>query len=408
MLPQRRARQSLLISVGSGYRTAAWLQDNRLVEFHREREDGPSPGGNVYLGRVTHVDKGLGAAFVDIGLAEAAFLPLREAKKPPVEGGKVVVQIEREGGASKGPRVTAHISLVGIYLILRPGRRGISVSERIVDPAEQSRLSALVKTIAKADEGFIVRTAASSAEEHQLQEEAATLRASWQQLLERGQSPVPAVLYRQPSVDLRLLRDHGSEFDEIVYDQRSAAAAAASWFAPISPALAARVAHRRNAEWLLTPDELLEQVESALQSRIAVPAGAELVIEPTEAMTVIDVNSSSASNARVDAGNERMLLKTNLEAAEEIARQVRLRNIGGIVVVDFIDLKDPVHRRQVVDRLRAAFADDSAPVWVGTMSRLGLIELTRKRRGPTLVETMTRPCAACEGTGRVRQSEGKA
>jgi ribonuclease G len=404
----RRARQRLLVAVRGDHRWAAWLEDGFVVEFHFERDDEVSPVGNIYLGRITHVEKGLGAAFVDIGMSEPAFLPLNDASMPAVEGATALVQIEREGRAGKGPRVTARISLAGVCLILQPGRRGISISERIVDRDERSRLSAVVKAIAEGGEGFMVRTAASGAQERQLRKEAAALRTSWQELLSRERARPPAVLYRQPSMDIRLLRDHGALFDDVVYDQRNAAAAATTWSSAASPALATQIAFRRSAEWVPAPDEILAQVEDALQPRIDLPAGGGLVIEPTEAMTVVDVNALSASKAQGDAANERVLLRTNLAAADEVARQIRLRNVGGIIVVDFIDLKEGAHRHQVVDRLRASTADDSAPVWVGAMSRLGLVELTRRRRGPTLAEIMTKSCPTCDGAGRVRRPMDKA
>jgi ribonuclease G len=403
-----RLRQRLLVAVRRNHRWAAWLEDGRVVEFHYERDGEESPVGNIYLGRITHVEKGLGAAFVDIGSAEVAFLPLKDTGVPAVEGAKILVQIEREEWAGKGPRVTARLSLAGVYLVLQPGRRGISISERIVDQAERSRLSALVKTIAEGSEGFTVRTAANDAQEHQLREEAVALRTSWQELLGRQHAPPPAMLYRQPPMDIRLLRDHGALFHEVIYDQRNAATAATAWSSSAWPRLVTRIAFHRNVDWNPTPDEVHAQVEDALRPRIDLPAGGGLVIEPTEAMTVIDVNTRSASNAQGDAANERVLLRTNLAAADEVARQIRLRNVGGIVVVDFIDLKEAAHRRQVVDRLRVATADDSAPVWVGAMSRLGLVELTRRRRGPTLAETMTKVCPTCDGTGRVRQAMDKA
>jgi len=408
MPPSRRTRHHLVVSVKRDHRWAAWLEDERVVEFHHEREGEASPLGNIYLGRITHVERGLGAAFVDIGMKEAAFLPLSDVSTPTVEGADVIVQIERVGRAGKGPRVTTRASLAGVYLILLPGRRGISVSERIVDRDERSRLSALVKTLAEAGEGFMVRTAAVGAQERQLREEAAALRTSWHALLGRERSRPPAVIYRQPSIDLRLLRDHGPQFDEILYDQRSAAAAATTWCRSVLPTLATRIVFRRDAEWTPALAEILEQVEDALQPRIDLSTGGGLVIEPTEAMTVIDVNVQSAGSVRADVASERVLLRTNLAAADEIGRQVRLRNIGGIVVVDFVDLKEGAHRREIVDRLRAAVAGDSVPVWVGTMSRLGLVELTRKRRGPTLSEAMTRSCTACDGTGRVRQPRDEA
>jgi len=403
-----RLRQRLFVTVRRNHRWAAWLEDGRVVEFHYERDGEESPVGSIYLGRITHVEKGLGAAFVDIGSAEVAFLPLKDAGVPAVEGAKILVQIEREGWAGKGPRVTARLSLAGVYLVLQPGRRGISISERIVDRGERSRLSALVKTIAEGSEGFTVRTAANDAQEHQLREEAVALRTSWQELLGRQHAPAPAMLYRQPPMDIRLLRDHGALFHEVVYDQRNAATAATTWSSSAWPGLATRIAFHRSVDWDPTPDEVQAQVEDALRPRIDLPAGGGLVIEPTEAMTVIDVNARSASNAQGDAANEHVLLRTNLAAAAEVARQIRLRNVGGIVVVDFMDLKEAAHRRQVVDRLRVATADDSAPVWVGAMSRLGLVELTRRRRGPTLAETMTKVCPTCDGTGRVQQAMDKA
>jgi ribonuclease G len=401
--PRRRDRR-LMISVGRDRRWAAWLEDERVIEFHHEREGEVSRVGNIYLGRITHVDKGLGAAFVDIGLTEAAFLPLSEAGVAVVEGARTIVQVEREGQAGKGPRVTTRTSLAGVRLILLPRRRGISISERIVDKDERLRLSTLATTLVEIGEGFTIRTAAIGAQEQQLREEAAGLRTSWQEMLddERTRQP-PAVLHQQPSIDLRLLRDHGLQFDEVLYDQRNAAAAAATWCRSALPELTARIAFCRDVEWIPTAAEILEQVEDALQSRVSLPTGGGIVIEPTEAMTVIDVNANAAG-AQTDATNERALLRTNLAAADEVARQLRVRNIGGIVVIDFIDLKEDAHRRQVVDRLRTAVARDSAPVWVGAMSRLGLVELTRKRRGPTLSEAMTRVCAVCEGIGRVRRT----
>lgn len=403
-----RLRQRLLVSVGRNHRWVAWLEDGRVLEFHYERDGEESPVGNIYLGRITRVEKGLGAAFIDIGSTELAFLPLKDAGVPAVEGAKILVQIEREGRAGKGPRVTARPSLAGVYLVLHPGRRGISISERIVDRGERSRLSALVKAIAEGSEGFTVRTAARDAEARKLRAEAVALRTSWQELLGRQHAPPPAMLHRHPPMDIRLLRDHGALFHEVLYDQRNAATAATTWSSSAWPELATRIAFHRSVDWNPTPAEVHAQVEDALRPSVDLSAGGGLTIEPTEAMTVIDVNARSASNAQGDATGERVLLRTNLAAADEVARQIRLRNVGGIVVVDFIDLKEAAHRRQVVDRLRAATADDSAPVWVGAMSRLGLVELTRRRRGPTLAEAMTKACPTCDGTGQVRQPMDKA
>lgn len=401
-----RARRRLYVAVRRDCRWAALLEDDRLVEFHRENEGEDARVGDVYLGRIIRVDNGLGAAFVDIGRKQAAFLPLSELLAPAVEGTKTIIQIEREGLGGKGPRATARPMLAGVRLVLSPGRRAVSLSERIIDKVERARLSALAKAIAEAGEGITVRTAAIGANENQLRDEAAALRTVWRDLLDlqRSQQP-PTVLQRQLPIDLRLLRDLGSSFEAAVYDHRGAADAARAWCQTAMRDLAPTIQLQGSTAWQPAPAEILESAECAIQPRVALQSGGSILIESTEAMTVIDVNVGSAAATRVNDQSERVFLQANLAAAKEIARQIRLRNIGGIIVVDFIDLKNVVARRQVVDCLRAATALDSAPVWIGAMSRLGLVELTRKRRGPTLVEMLTRQCPTCEGTGRVMRDD---
>ncbi len=402
MAVREGARHRLFVAVRSDHRWAAWLENERLAEFHQEGAGEEVRAGDIHLGRVIRVDSGLGAAFVDIGHEQPAFLPLSRLAAPAVQGAKIVVQIEREGWRGKGPRVSPRPALAGARVVFLSGRRGITISERVAERAERLRLSALMKTIIEPREGYAVRTAAVGAQEQDLRREAAALRQSWQDLLllERSRQP-PAILYRQPSIDMRLLRDHGRRFDEIVYDDRGAAAAGATWIQTMLPDLVTRIVFRRSAEWRPEQAEILEQVEEAYRSQVALPSGGSLVIEPTEAMTVVDVNAESAGATQTDAHSDRVLQRINLAAVDEVARQIRLRNIGGIVVVDFIDLKDVGARRQVVERLRDAVSRDTAPVWVGSMSRLGLVELTRRRRGPTLTDAMMRRCTACDGTGRV-------
>ncbi|MGH6929309.1 MAG: ribonuclease E/G [Dongiaceae bacterium] len=380
--------------------------DDGLVEFHRENEGDDTRVGDIYLGRIVRVDHGLGAAFVDVGRKQAAFLPLSDIPGPAVEGARTVIQIEREGLAGKGPKATARPVLAGVRLVLSPGRRAIGLSGRIADKAERARLSALAKGVAEEGEGITVRASAIGADESQVRDEAAMLRGLWRDLLDRQRSQQPpAILQRQLPIDLRLLRDLGPAFEAAIYDHRGAADIAKTWCRTAMGTLAPRIEFQGSSEWRPAPAEMLENVESAVQPRIMLKSGGSISIEPTEAMTVIDVNAESAGTTRVNDQGERLLLQTNLAAAEEIARQIRLRNIGGIIVVDFIDLRDVAARRQVVDRLRATTALDSATVWIGAMSRLGLVELTRKRRGPTLLHMLTRPCPACEGTGRVMNDD---
>jgi Rne/Rng family ribonuclease len=400
------ARHRLHVAVRRDHRWVAWLEDDRLVEFHRQKVSEELQAGDIHLGRIVRVDRGLGAAFVEIGRKQTVFLPLSELSTPAVEGARTIVQIEREGRGDKSPRGTTRLALAGVRAVLMPGRRGNSVSEQIVDKAERSRLLALMNTLADVGEAFMARASAAGATEQQLRREAMALWATWRDLLdlERSRQP-PAALHRQPSIDIRLLRDHGPAFDEIVYDDRRAADAAATWCQTMAPELAGRIVFRRSADWQPAHSEIIEQIEEAIQPHVALPSGGSLVIEPTEAMTVIDVNAESATGTHASAQSERALLRVNLAAVDEIARQIRLRNVGGIAVIDFIDLKDANGRRQIVDRLRAAVARDSAPVWVGAMSRLGLVELTRRRRGPTLVDVVMQPCRVCGGTGHVARDD---
>lgn len=398
----QRARRRLLVWVAGERRWAAWLEDARLVEFHCQDGHDEEAVGSMFVGRVTRVDKGLAAAFVDIGRGRTAFLPFDDAPRPPIEGATVVVQVERPGRDDKAPRITARPSMIGPRLLFRPQRRGVSVSQRIADKGLRTRLADFVGTLLEAGEGALIRTAAASASDEQLREELSVLRARWDRLRETLKTLRPPVLLQaEPAVDLRLLRDHGSQFDEIIYDSRRAAQTASEWCSPLLPDLVPRITHQKCAAWFCSPADVLGQVQEALEPRVPLPAGGTIIIESTAAMTVIDVNAESAGGAQADVTGERVILRTNLAAAREIARQLRLRNIGGIVVVDFIDLKDAAARRQVVECLRTAAAEDPVDVWVGGMSRLGLVELTRKRRGPTLAESMTELCKVCDGTGRV-------
>lgn len=402
MASPRRMRQRLLVWVANDRRWSAWLEDSRLVEFRCQHDGDGEAVGDIFLGRVTRVDKGLSAAFVDIGRQRTAFLPFDEAPQPVLEGSAIVVQVERPPRDTKAPRVTARPSIIGPYLLFRPDRRGVAVSQRIVDKGRRARLSDLLGSLRETGVGVLARTAAAEASDEQLRAELSFLRSQWLQLKESvKRSHPPALLQAEPAVDLRMLRDHGPQFDEIVYDSRRAADDALAWCKLHVPGLAPRIAHRRAADWDCSPADILGQVEDALDPRVPLASGGSLVIEPAAALTVIDVNAESAGGAQADLQGERVILRTNLDAAQEIARQLRLRNVGGTVIVDFIDLKDAAARHQVVERLRAAVADDPADVWVGGMSRLGLVELTRKRRGPTLQESMTQRCGECDGTGRI-------
>jgi len=395
----------LFVATASNLRWAAWVSNDRLVEFHAERLGQESLVGNIYLGRIVGTEKRLDAAFVDIGGERPAFLPLRKAHEPPVDGAMVVVQVERDGHDGKAPRVTTQAVLKGGRLILTPRRRGVTVSDRITDKGARAQLAGLVKAIAEPGEGWTVRTAAERAGSEILREEAGRLRALWRDISTRAAAEKPPTcLYREPAIELRLLRDHGARFGEVVLDGRAPAEAARAWSASEHLDMAPKIAFRRQNDWVPSPEEIFEQVDDALETRAGLPSGGTVSFEQTAALTAIDVDSAGAGGLPAEMGGERLFLQTNLEAAEAIAWQLRLRNIGGIVVIDFIDLKDAAARHRVVDRLRAAVEPDSASCWVGSMSRLGLVEMTRRRRGPTLAALLVEPCDGCGGTGWRRRA----
>ncbi|MGE0653723.1 MAG: ribonuclease E/G, partial [Alphaproteobacteria bacterium] len=251
-------------------------------------------------------------------------------------------------------------------------------------------------------EGFVIRHAAVAAAPEALAAEADRLRRAWHDIAERRAALKPPACLHRDDAAVAMLRDAGAPVEEIVADMRGPADALRQRLDAALPELASRVVHRPARDWLPSPDEIEEQVADALEAEAPLPSGGSLVIEPGRTLTAIDVNSGAAAG---DGGGrragERRLLEANIEAAAEIARQLRLRNIGGIVVVDFINLRDSPARGRVVEALKAALAADPAPCWVGDMSRLGLVEMTRRRRGHSLAEMLTGECPTCGGSGRV-------
>lgn len=409
------SRALLLVSVGPDEtRIALWsVVRGRLIEFRIERAGLESRVGNVYLGRVVRVEKGLGAAFVEIGEARPGFLPLGEfgpgeQGEVPSEGAALIVQVARDARDGKGPRLTARPRLSGRLLLFDPRVSAVSLSERIREKPERERLAqAMARAVPGGEGGFVVRRAATGAGVDALAAEATGLRAVWRRIVEehRGARP-PRLLYRDDPV-LQMLRDSGEdEPDAILVDGRRAAEELRRRCAETMPALADRFVFRPRRDWVPSPAEIEEEVETALEPSVPLPSGGSLLFETGRTLTAIDVNSGrEVGDPYGAAGGERALLRTNLEAAAEIARQVRLRNLGGILVVDFIDLASRGQRRRVVEALREAVSADPAPCRVGAMSSLGaLVEMTRRRRGASLEEQLTAACPVCDGRGRIRRN----
>jgi ribonuclease G len=375
-----------LVSADAEGTEAALVDAHGLLEYRVENREARSNVGDIHVGQVSRVEKGLGAAFVDIGQERAGFLPLADVESVPTEGDSLLVQVVRDGFEGKGPRLTARPTLAGILLVLAPSAPGVSLSSRIGEIRERERLFPIVEALARPGEGLVARTAAAGASEDSLKAEMSRLRAVWTDVSERAETAdPPALLYRGEDVALRMLADNAGRLEEIVAGSRREAERLRGLCEGVLPGLGERIVHLAERDWTPSREEILEQAEAALEPRVGLPSGGWLLFEPGHTLTAVDVNTGRAvgdSYGRADA--EPAVLNTNLEAAAEIGRQLRLRNIGGIIVIDFIDVRDPRGRERVVSALRGALAGDPAATRVEPMSRLGLVEMTRRRRGAPL------------------------
>lgn len=402
--------ERLLINVMPGEIRAALAADGRIVELFVERRGRESLVGNLYLGRVERILDGMDAAFVDIGLGRSGFLGLDGARTGErgdsdrigdyaVEGEAVAVQVVRDAVGRKGVQLSRRFSLAGRYLVHTPGRFRIAVSRQIADEDERARLEALADSAADAGGGFIVRTAADGAGAEEIAADAAYLQRLRSEIDARqvGASP-PALLHEEPPPLLRLFRDRVSgTTDEIVIDSPGGFAAARDYCRRFLPAMEERLRLQTGPEHVFDADEVDAEFERALAPRFPLPSGGELVIESTEALTAIDVNSG-----RFTGGGrlEDTAFRTNLEAAEETPRQLRLRNIGGLILIDFIHMREETHWDRVLDALGGALSGDRANVRLIGRTAAGLVEITRRRQRDSLERALTGPCAECGGSGR--------
>ena len=374
---------------------AALLEDGRLVELDLLDEAGADPRGQIRLGRVRVLDRDLGAAFVDCGLGADAWLGAREARllagagrdvaidRMLGEGQGVLVQVRRGALGGKGPQVTGDIALAGMYLVLRPRRGEVALSARLARmPAAAGQRARAARLFPGT--GVVLRRGAARASDAELLAELARLRDRWRQIEAAASAATPPARVHADDPLHRLLLDRlAPELERIVVGDQATLVRARTWLAEWQPALAERL--------VCVPEPLeatgvAEQLEEALQPDVPLAGGGALIIQATAALTAIDVD-----------GGGRRALEANLAAAPEIARQLRLRRIGGTVVVDFIDLPTRAARARVLDALRAAVAEDPEPVQAFPMSRFGLIEISRRRGGPSLAEMLGRPCPACAG-----------
>jgi ribonuclease G len=397
----------LLIEEGVAETRIALIEDGRLAELHIAPEGAAPAGalGDIWLGRVTRVEPSLQAAFVDLGLPRAGFLAAADATaaggEAPIarlvhEGEAVLVQAIREAGAGKGVKLSADIALAGRFVVYAPRRSGVTVSRRIEDGEERRRLAAIVAPLVS-EGGCILRTAAASAAAELIAADLARLAADWRELRVRSERAAAPVLLRPEEGAIeRALRDLAHPgIGQIRVDGPAALARVRAWATARAPDLVERIARHDGPGALFERHDVEGEIARALAPRLVLPSGAAIVFGATEALTAIDVDSGGL----IGGEREATALRANLEAAAEIARQLRLRAIGGIVVIDFLRLADARARDQVVRALRGALARDPAPTQVLDMSALGLVECARKRTGPALAVRLTEACAGCGGGG---------
>jgi ribonuclease G len=409
--------RELLVETTAGELRAALVEDGTLLEITVERQARTSLVGNIYKGRLLRIVHGIGAAFVDIGNGRAGFLPLRsrasedgadEDSPSLTEGETVCVQITRDALGDKGPQLSRRLSLAGRFLVYGPEGGRVAVSRRIADEDERARLAGIVESFAAPGEGFILRTAAEGVAAEALAADADALRVLWRERIApaRDAAEAPATLHVEPGAVERLLRDHDlAALDVLRFAEPGTLAAAKAYCAAHDAAAASRLALHADPAPLFALAGVEEAIEGALARRVPLPSGGGLVIDQAEALCAIDVNSGRYTGG--DAPGD-SALKTNLEAAAEVARQLRLRNTGGLIVIDFIDMPDDAAWQLVADTLDTAMKPDRARTRVIGRTAGGLIEVTRRRQRESLAQTMTEPCAVCGGEGHVPTPESVA
>ena len=380
---------------------AALIENNKVNEFFVSKGDVLM--GDVYLARVDNVLPSIEAAFLDVGMPDKmAFIhandisgkgPLKEKVKP---NQKLIVQVVKEPTGHKGPRVTTALSLPGRFLVLLPDETGVNVSRKIVSNKERARLKSIVSLLKPVGVGVIVRTEAEGQSEAEIQEDIEILLEKWNSIVTAADTAnPPCLLYRDQDLLYRVIREACTEdVEEIIVDTPFALHRTTQLLQHWN--MNVKVNMHKGSDPLLVATGVNKEIHAALQTKVNLPLGGYLFIQQTEALTVVDVNSGKFTSSSSQAET---ILKTNLQAADEIARQLKLRNIGGMVVVDFIDMVSRMDKLAVLEHFELALEQDKAKPQIGQLSDLGLVELTRHRQGQSLAEIFTKKCDKCNGQG---------
>ncbi|HEY6963316.1 MAG TPA: Rne/Rng family ribonuclease [Gaiellaceae bacterium] len=417
--PLPKAKRELLVSVDAGEKRVAVLEDDQVAEVYLERPERRSIAGNIYLGVVDNVLPGMEAAFVEIGLEKNGFLYVDEIVGPELEGRKgarkiqdliqrgekILVQAVKDPMKTKGARLTTEISLPGRFVVYVPHGEGLGVSRRLEDE-ERNRLKAILKEIAPKKGGVIVRTAAEGASAEDIERDLDFLERLWKSIEAKAKdAKAPSLVYQEAELPLRVVRDlFTGDFERLLVDHDRTHKRIVGYLKKTSPHMAERVTRYKEREPLMEAFGVEQEIKSTLSRRVDLPSGGYLIFDYAEAFTVIDVNTGRFVGSRSKKSGGRLedtITKNNLEAVKEVVRQLRLRDIGGIIVIDFIDMASPKNRAAVEKALGEELERDRTKTYVVEISPLGLVEMTRQNVTDGPREVMTKKCPTCGGDGIV-------
>jgi ribonuclease G len=414
----------LLINVTPSETRVAMIEGGILQEVHIEREAKRGIVGNIYKGRVSRVLPGMQAAFVDIGLEKAAFLhasdivphtecvaenekqqfQVRDISELVRQGQDIVVQVVKDPLGTKGARLTTDITLPSRYLVFMPGASHVGVSQRIDSEDERNRLKKVVADYCDEHGGFIIRTAAEGADEKELAQDAAFLKRLWSKVIERRAKNKPrTALYGELGLAPRILRDFvGTELTRIQVDSRLVFENLKEFTSEFVPELTDKLELYEGDKPIFDMYDTENEVQRSLERKVELKSGGYLIIDQTEAMTTVDINTGAFVGRR---NLEETIFNTNVEATQAIARQLRLRNLGGIIIIDFIDMMSEEHRARVLASLESALEKDRVKTNINGFTQLGLVEMTRKRTRESIEHVLCSGCPTCEGRGSVKTVE---
>jgi len=411
--------EELLINVTPHETRVAMVENGVLQEVRIERSTGRGLVGNIYKGKVVRVLPGMQSAFVEVGLARTAFLHAsdvavgegesrRNGNEQDIrallrEGQEILVQVVKDPIGGKGARLTTHLTIPSRYLVFLPGSQHVGISQKIEDAEERERLRTLVAAASEGEErgGYIVRTVAEGAGEAEVAADVTYLQRLWDSIHDRAAATsAPGLVHEDLPLALQVLRDMaGTPYERVRVDSRETHQRIREFAETFVPEMVELIEHYPGERPLFDLYSVEEEIQKALERKVELKSGGYLIIDQTEAMTTVDVNTGAYVGHR---NLEETIFKTNLEAAQAIARQLRLRNLGGIIILDFIDMGDQEHRRQVLRALESALERDRARARICEVSALGLVEMTRKRTRESLEQILCEPCPTCGGRGTVK------